>query len=334
MNRNTSTPPNNTAPSSLVESKVVAESAAVTRSTVTIRRDDITFGVKTSQSNVTYAEILKLWLEADTLPVFEHAWLWDHMITLRGPTSSATLEAWTLLAALAAQTQRIRLGVMVTDNRLRRPTVLAKMAATVDVIAGGRLDFGIGAGGSAVSDEGARAMVHREFDAYGIEVVRPSEAIVALDEACTIAKRLWDEDEPFDFDGIAYQLKGAICEPKPVQRPHPPIVIGAGGEQLALRVVANHADIWNCPTRGDVAEFTHKNAVLDAHCAAIGRDPAEIVRSVQVLVVQDAPASARDLLVGFIEAGARHLILTPMPPYPSLGRLVDEVVEPVLAAVA
>src|ERR1700722_20226200 len=193
------------------------------------------------------------------------------MIPLRGPANSAALEAWTLLAALAAQTQRIRLGVMVTGNRSRLPTVLAKMAATVDVIAGGRLEFGIGAGGTAVSDPEALVIAHRELDAYGIDVVRPSEALVALDEACTIAKRLWDEDAPFDFAGRAYQLKGAICEPKPVQRPHPPIVIGASGEQVALRVVAKHADMWNCPTRGDIAEFRHKSAVLDEHCAAIGR---------------------------------------------------------------
>lgn len=316
---------------------------------MTADRKHVSFGIKTSQSNITYAEILRTWLEADTLPIFEHAWLWDHMIPLRGPASSAALEAWTLLAALAAQTERIRLGIMVTDNRLRPPTVLAKMAATVDIIAGGRLDFGIGAGGSAVADAGALAIVHREFDAYGIEVVRPSEALGALDEACTIAKRLWDEDEPFDFDGQAYQLKGAICEPKPVQRPHPPIVIGAGGERIALRVVARHADIWNCPSR-DVAEFTHKSAVLDEHCAAIDRDPSEIVRSVQMLVAADTPsaprsgwqglpnisdiAATRELLQGFIEAGARHVVLAPIPPYPSLSWLAAEVVEPVLAAIA
>jgi alkanesulfonate monooxygenase SsuD/methylene tetrahydromethanopterin reductase-like flavin-dependent oxidoreductase (luciferase family) len=310
---------------------------------VTTDRKHVSFGIKTSQSNITYAEILRAWREADAIPVFEHAWLWDHMIPLRGPANSAALEAWTLLAALAAQTERIRLGIMVTGNRTRRPAVLAKMAATVDIIAGGRLDFGIGAGGTAVSDPAALAIVHREFDAYGIEVVRPSEAIVALGEACTIAKRLWDEDEPFDFDGRAYQLKGAICEPKPVQRPHPPIVIGASGEQLALRVVAEHADIWNCPTAGDIADFSHKSAVLDEHCAAIGRDPAEIVRSVQLLVAAEdsptrphikGPAGTRELLLGFIEAGARHLVLAPLPPYPSVRWLADEVVEPVLAATA
>jgi alkanesulfonate monooxygenase SsuD/methylene tetrahydromethanopterin reductase-like flavin-dependent oxidoreductase (luciferase family) len=300
----------------------------------------VSFGIKTSQSNVTYDEILKVWLEADEEPVFEHAWLWDHFIPLRGPANGAALEAWTLLAALAAQTKRLRLGVIVTSNRIRPPAVLAKMAATVDVISRGRLEFGIGAGGSAQRDPALNQIVHREYDAYGIDVVPTPEAIGALGEACTIIKRMWSEDEPFDFEGRYYQLKGAICEPKPVQRPRPPIMIGAAGEKLSLRVVAEHADIWNCPTRGDVEEFRRKSAVLDEHCAAIGRDPSEIRRSVQILVgagqqAQNLPrivdlVATHDLLVDFIGAGANHLVLAPIGV--PLRRLVDEVVEPVLAA--
>jgi alkanesulfonate monooxygenase SsuD/methylene tetrahydromethanopterin reductase-like flavin-dependent oxidoreductase (luciferase family) len=300
----------------------------------------VTFGVKTSQSNVTYDQIRNVWLEADQEPLFEHAWLWDHFIPLRGPANGAALEAWTLLAALAAQTKRLRLGVIVTSNRIRPPAVLAKMAATVDVISRGRLEFGIGAGGSEQSDPALSQIVHREFDAYGIDVVPTRDAIGALAEALTIIKRMWAEEEPFDFDGRYYQLKGAICEPKPVQRPRPPIMIGAAGEKLSLRVVAEHADIWNCPTRGDVEEFRRKSAVLDEHCAAIGRDPSEIRRSVQVLVgagqqAQNLPrivdlAATRDLLVDFIGAGANHLVLAPIGV--PLRRLVDEIVEPVLAA--
>jgi alkanesulfonate monooxygenase SsuD/methylene tetrahydromethanopterin reductase-like flavin-dependent oxidoreductase (luciferase family) len=257
----------------------------------------------------------------------------------------AALEGWTLLAALAARTRRLRLGIMVTSNRLRPPAVLAKMAATVDIISGGRLEFGIGAGGSAVGDPAARAMVQREFDAYGIDVVRPVEALGALDEACTIARRLWAEPDPFDFEGTHYRLRDAICEPKPVQRPGPPILIGAGGERVALRVVARHADTWNCPVRGDVEEFRRKSAVLDQHCAAIGRDPAEIARSVQLLVTAGSPppdsssplprflgpAAARDLVRALVEAGASHVVLAPVPPYPSVRWLADEVVHPLRA---
>jgi alkanesulfonate monooxygenase SsuD/methylene tetrahydromethanopterin reductase-like flavin-dependent oxidoreductase (luciferase family) len=124
----------------------------------------LSFGIKTSQMGNTYEEILGIWRAADEIEVFEHAWLWDHMVPLRGDIRGAALEAWTLLAALAAQTRRLRLGVLVTSNRLRSPALLAKMAATTDIIAGGRLDFGIGAGGSRVA--GANPAV-REFEAYG-----------------------------------------------------------------------------------------------------------------------------------------------------------------------
>jgi alkanesulfonate monooxygenase SsuD/methylene tetrahydromethanopterin reductase-like flavin-dependent oxidoreductase (luciferase family) len=305
----------------------------------------VTFGIKTSQFNLGYDEILRVWREADEMAVFEHAWLWDHMVPMRGDANAATLEAWTLLSALAAQTSRLRLGVIVTSNRLRHPALLAKMAATVDIISGGRLEFGIGAGGSRVNDPQVLAGVHREYDAYGVDVVPVSEALAALDEACTIAKRLWTETEPFDFDGRCYQLRGAIGEPKPLQQPHPPILIGAGGERVALRIVATHADIWNCPT-SDVEEFRHKSAVLDEHCRAIGRDPSEITRSIQVLVSAEeqrpggpqlpqarGPAAVRDQLVQLIDAGVSHIVLAAIPPIPPVRWLAEEIVEPVLARV-
>jgi alkanesulfonate monooxygenase SsuD/methylene tetrahydromethanopterin reductase-like flavin-dependent oxidoreductase (luciferase family) len=310
-----------------------------------MRAGGVTFGIKTSQISLGYDEILRVWKEADEVEVFEHAWLWDHMVPLRGDVNGATLEAWTLLSALAAQTTRLRLGVIVTSNRLRHPTLLAKMAATVDIISGGRLEFGIGAGGSRVADPQALAFVQREYDAYGVDVVAPSEALAALDEACTIVKRMWTEPEPFDFDGRCYRLRGAICEPKPIQQPRPPILIGAGGEQIALRVVAQHADIWNSPTR-TVDEFRHKSAVLDEHCRAIGRDPGEIIRSVQVLVSSEVPgerpahlppvlgpAAVRDHLVDLIDAGVSHLVLAALPPIPPVRWLAEEIVEPVLARV-
>jgi alkanesulfonate monooxygenase SsuD/methylene tetrahydromethanopterin reductase-like flavin-dependent oxidoreductase (luciferase family) len=287
-----------------------------------------TFGVKTSQMGTSYEQILRTWREADELDAFEHAWLWDHMVPLRGDVRAAALEAWTLLAALAAQTRRLRLGVIVTSNRLRAPTVLAKMAATVDQISGGRLVFGIGAGGSRVADPAGLEIVRREFDAYGIDVVAPADAVAALGEACVIVRRMWTEEEPFDFDGRYYRLKGTVCEPKPVQRPGPPVMIGAGGERRALRVVAEHADIWNCPAL-TVDEFRHKSRVLDGHCAAIGRDPAEIVRSVQLLLRGTEPATARRQLTEYIDAGARHLVIAPVPPAPPLRQIVDEIIEPV-----
>ncbi len=291
----------------------------------------LTFGVKTSQMGLSYQEIQRFWIEADQIPLFEHAWLWDHMVPLRGNARGATLEAWTLLSALAAQTSRLKLGVIVTSNRLRPPALLAKMAATVDQVSGGRLVFGIGAGGSVVADASAMEIVRREFQAYGIEIVSAASAIGALAEACSIIRRLWMEEDQFEFVGHFYHLVGAVCEPKPIQKPRPPILIGAGGERLALRVVAEHADIWNFVAR-TADEYRHKSEVLTSHCEAIGRDPEDIVRSSQIIVSPDDPRDARQQLADLIAVGCTHLVLGVRPPWPAEPAtwLVQEVVEPLL----
>src|SRR5258707_12270326 len=181
----------------------------------------ISFGIKTSQLGSSYAEAEPLRREADQLPPFEHEWLRDHMIPLRGDVRADALEAWTLLAALAAQTSRLRLGVIVTSNRLRSPALLAKMAATVDVIAGGRLIFGIGTGGSRT---GGLNPAEREFEAYGVPLVSPGQAVRDLAESCDLIRRMWTTSEPFDFDGPSIRLRGAACEPKPLRNPHPPTI--------------------------------------------------------------------------------------------------------------
>jgi alkanesulfonate monooxygenase SsuD/methylene tetrahydromethanopterin reductase-like flavin-dependent oxidoreductase (luciferase family) len=295
----------------------------------------VSFGIKTSQMGLTYDEILAIWRDADQIPAIEHAWLWDHMLPMRGDPRAAALEAWTLLAALAAQTTRLRLGVMVTSNRLRRPSVLAKMAATVDIIAGGRLVFGIGAGGALAPAGGlppGENPAIREFEAHGIPLVPARDAIADLAEACVIFRRMWTETEPFDFGGRSYQLKGAVCEPKPVQAPHPPLMIGAGGEKLALRVVAEHANIWNYPTQ-TVDEYRRKSEVLDDHCAAIGRDPDEIVRSVQLLVRCGDPAeprATRQRIRELTDAGATHIVLAPIgSPGPPAQWLAQQIIAPI-----
>jgi alkanesulfonate monooxygenase SsuD/methylene tetrahydromethanopterin reductase-like flavin-dependent oxidoreductase (luciferase family) len=288
----------------------------------------LSFGIKTSQMGVTYEQILRSWREADELPVFEHAWLWDHMVPLRGDIRGAALEAWTLLAALAAQTSRLRLGVIVTSNRLRSPTLLAKMAATVDQIAGGRLVLGIGAGGSRVAGQNPAV---REFEAYGVPLVSPGEAVGDLAQSCDVIRRMWTEPEPFDFDGPTIRLRGAVCEPKPVQKPHPPILIGGHGDRV-LRIVAEHADIWNYPG-GPGQDFAERDKVLDEHCAAIGRDSDEIVRSMQTVVRcedRGEPAAARALLLQMIDAGVRHIVLAAILGDRPLRWVVDEIIEPVL----
>jgi alkanesulfonate monooxygenase SsuD/methylene tetrahydromethanopterin reductase-like flavin-dependent oxidoreductase (luciferase family) len=309
----------------------------------------VSFGVKTSQAGIEYADILRIWREADAMPEFEHAWLWDHLVPLRGDVTGPALEAWTLLSALAAQTSRLRLGVIVTSNRIRPPAVLAKMAATTDIIADGRLIFGIGAGGSIPKDGGTHpdssyvGLVRRELAAYGIDVVSSGTALAALGEACTLIRRLWADDKPFDFEGSHYQLKDAICEPKPVQRPGPPVLIGSGGERTGLRLVSEHADLW-VGSGMDAATFRRQSAVLDGHCAAIGRDPGEIGRLAQVMFTAEEPADpsaaripgpsgARDLITDLIAAGATHLVLAP-PGGRSLRWVADEIIAPVRAATA
>jgi alkanesulfonate monooxygenase SsuD/methylene tetrahydromethanopterin reductase-like flavin-dependent oxidoreductase (luciferase family) len=289
----------------------------------------LSFGIKTSQMGATYEQILKVWREADQIPVFEHAWLWDHMVPLRGDIKGAALEAWTLLGALAAETSRLRLGVIVTSNRLRSPTLLAKMAATVDHIADGRLVLGIGAGGSRVAGDNPAV---REFEAYGVPLVSPGQAVRDLAQSCDVIRRMWTEDEPFDFDGPSIRLRGAVCEPKPVQKPYPPVLIGGLGDRM-LRVVAEHADIWNYPGVPS-PQFRERNQVLEQHCAAIGRDSTEIVRSMQTIVRCDdpgEPAATRARLLEMIDAGVSHIVIGAILAGRPLHWVVDEIIEPVLA---
>jgi F420-dependent oxidoreductase-like protein len=273
------------------------------------------WGVKTAPQHTTYDALLKVWQEADRNPAFEHAWLFDHFNPIQGSLDGPCFEGWTTLAALAARTERVRLGLMVAGNTYRHPAVHAHMAATVDVISNGRLDFGIGAGWNEY-----------EHTSMGIPLYAPGERIRRLGEACEIAKRLWTQPLT-DFDGRYYQLKEARLEPKPVQKPHPPFVIGGAGEQLTLRVVARHADVWNSMP-GDVETFKHKLRVLHDHCAAVGRDPKEIELSVQVRVNYADLGATVAQLRPLVDAGVTHLILMLAYPYPDgvVARLADEVV--------
>lgn len=280
----------------------------------------LSFGIKTAPQNTTYEDMLRVWQEADQLPVIEHAWLFDHFSPLGNDPTGPCLEGWTLLTAYAALTKRLRVGLMVTGNTYRHPAVLANMAATVDIVSQGRLDLGIGAGWNEL-----------EHTSYGIPLYKPGERIRRLGEACEVIKLLWTETVS-DFDGKYYQLKGARCEPKPVQKPYPPFVIGGSGEQLTLRVVAQYASIWNF-VGGSTDEFKHKNTVLDGHCTAIGRDPAEIARSVQLIVNPADLGAVRATTQSYIEVGANHLILNLRHPYPEgiVHRLAEEVAEPLQA---
>src|SRR4051794_23771348 len=194
----------------------------------------VRFGIMTAPMQVDYEDVLRVWKEADAIPAIEHAWLFDHLLPIAGELTGPAYEGWTLLSALAAQTQRVRIGVLVTSNRFRPPAMLAKIAATVDVVSGGRLGFGIGAGSRP-----GHPIARREYEAHGLPFHDFEQSVRSLGEACTVIRRLWTETEPFDFAGDEVQVTGAFCSPKPVQRPYPPIMIG-GRSAPTLRVVAEH----------------------------------------------------------------------------------------------
>lgn len=278
------------------------------------------FGIKTAQHHAEYADILRVWKEADSIDTFEHAWLFDHFAPIQGDLDGPCMDGWTLLGALAAETERIRLGLMVTGNTYRHPAVLAKIATTVDVISNGRLDFGVGAGWNEY-----------EHHSMGIPLDPPGKRLRRFEEACEIWKRLFTQHLT-DFDGKYHQLKDARHEPKPVQKPHPPFVIGGSGEKITLRIVAKYADIWNFNGR-DVETFNHKLGVLEQHCADVGRDPAEIEKSIQVMVDYDDLKSTTDQVQTFVDAGVTHIILNLKPPYPEkIATLLAEEVVPQISS--
>jgi F420-dependent oxidoreductase-like protein len=196
---------------------------------------------------------------------FESAWVYDHFHTVPIATQEVTYEAWSLMAALAAVTDTVRLGQMCTCNSYRPPSYLAKVAASIDVISGGRLEVGIGAG-----------WYEDEYVGYGYEFAENSVRLGQLEEGVQIMRRIWTEDV-VDFEGRHYNLKGAICSPKPLQQPHIPIWVAGGGEQLTLRTAARHAQYTNFGL--DLDSFIHKSKILHEHCQREGTLYEAIVRS-------------------------------------------------------
>ncbi|WP_100459890.1 LLM class F420-dependent oxidoreductase [Mycobacteroides abscessus] len=223
------------------------------------------FAFKTSPQNTTWSEMLSVWKAADDIDVFESGFTFDHFYPVTGgPASGPCLEGWITLTALAQATTRLRLGTMVTGVHNRHPAVLANMAAALDIVSGGRLELGIGAGWS-----------QEEANAYGIELGSLKERFDRFEEACQVLTSLLSQDTT-NFDGRYYHLEDARNEPKGPQRPHPPITIAGKGEKRTLRLAARYAQRWDFGDGTEVEEFAHKRDVLAAHCADIGRDPGEI----------------------------------------------------------
>ena len=220
------------------------------------------FGIDEKKLAAPFNRVRDVVLECERLG-YDSVWLDDHLMFKK----QTILECWTTLAALSPITTKIRLGTMVTCNSFRNPALLAKMAATVDVISNGRLEFGIGAG------------VQREENlAYGMQFPTPQERISRLKEAVEVIKKLWTEEKA-SHEGKYYRVNEAVCEPKPLQKPHPPITIGGGGEKLTLKVAAQHADRFDWGYVPSLETYQKKLEVLESHCKAVGRDCHEIERS-------------------------------------------------------
>jgi F420-dependent oxidoreductase-like protein len=257
----------------------------------------IRFGIQSPQQNTSWPDILTLWRELDDLG-FDSAWLFDHFLPIFSDPTGPCMEGWTTLAALAMATDRVRLGLMVTGNTYRHPAVLAKMATTVDIISGGRLILGVGAG-----------WFELEHRAYGIPFPRVAERLRRLEETLEIIRRLWTEERA-NFSGKYHSVENAVFNPKPVQKPHPTILVGAAGEKLALRIVARHAQMWN--SFGTPEVFLQKIAILDEHCRQIGRDPVAIEKSVLLPGLLPLDEAARRI-EEYIAVGVTHLIFSVNP---------------------
>jgi len=251
------------------------------------------FGLKASGQWITVDELRSVWKTADQ-GGFDHLWDFDHLATIGpGGPDGPVYEGWALQAAMAEATSRVRIGYMVTGNTYRHPVVLAKLAVTVDHLSGGRLELGIGA-----------AWAEIEHQMYGFEGL--DHRVGRLSESLRIIKSLWT-DERTNFDGRYYHMKDAIANPKPLQKPYPPIWIGASGE-TTIRLVARYADVWNA-AGGDPQRTKELSEKLEQACAEIGRDASEVRRSVQY----DWDGKSADELIeqsgAFLERGITEQVI-------------------------
>ena len=235
------------------------------------RASRVKFGVRIHQGGYSYESLRRIWTEADSLGY--------HSATLYDLLNVPALECWTTLSALAAETQRIRLTPLVLANLYRSPSLLAKMSSTLDVISEGRLELGIGAGGGEAD--------HR---ASGIPFPPTPIRVGMLEEAIEVIKLLWTKADA-SFEGCYYSLKSAVCQPKPVQTPHPPVLVGGHGDVHLLRAAARYADICNIGFEMSLEEHRAKLQILEEHCRRFGRDPLdiEVSHNTRALIAENTP---------------------------------------------
>ncbi|WP_371404663.1 LLM class F420-dependent oxidoreductase [Kribbella sp. NBC_00662] len=259
------------------------------------------FAIKTSPQNTEWADMLAVWQAADEIELFESGWTFDHFYPIHSDSSGPCLEGWVTLTALAQATKRLRIGTLVSGIHYRHPALLANMAATLDIVSGGRLEIGIGAGWN-----------EEESGAYGMRLGSLKERSDRFEEACEVLVGLLTQ-ETTTFQGEHYQLADARCEPKGVQKPHPPICIGGSGEKRTLRTTAKYAQHWNF-VGGTPEEFARKRDVLYAHCADVGRDPSEITLSSHVRLGPDGDYSKVAAEAEALGAVGLDLAIVYLPP--------------------
>jgi F420-dependent oxidoreductase-like protein len=273
------------------------------------------FGLDISQHQQTWEELLERARFAEDAG-FDGVWVFDHFKPLYGDPKGPCMEGWSLLAALAAATTRVRLGALVTGVTYRHPSVLAAQAATVDNISGGRLELGIGA-----------AWFEQEHRELGIDFPPIRERAERLEEAVQVIRLLMTEDDA-TFDGKHVSLRGASYHPRPVQKPHPPIWIGARGPRLTLPIVGRQADVWH--NFGSPEDLKRLAEIVDEHARSAGRDPASIARATS-LSISEPFDEVRATIAALADAGFSYLHVS----FPSEGRArLEEFVAEVMPAFA
>lgn len=256
------------------------------------------FAVKTPTHHIAWDRMLEIWRAADEIDLYESAWNFDHFYPLRVDTGGPCLEAWVTLSALAQATTRIRIGSMVTGMHFRHPAVTAAMASTLDIVSSGRLELGLGAG-----------WYELEADAYGIHLGTVDQRMTRFEEGTEVIHSLLTREHT-DFSGEFYTLRQARNEPKPVQVPRPPIVIGGRGERRTLRLAARYASMWDAMFVDDVSEWRRVKEVLLGHCERVGRDPSQISCSSHLRIDPDPdPGEVAGRAAQLFDAGLDVVIL-------------------------
>jgi F420-dependent oxidoreductase-like protein len=298
----------------------------------TMSQHPVRFGIQTPPQQAQWRELCDLWEKADAWG-YDSLWVFDHFYPIMGVDPAAPcLEGWTMLSALSQHTKRARIGALVNGNTYRNPCITAKMAAALDHASGGRFVLGIGAG-----------WYELEHKSFGVDFKTVGGRLRALDEACQIIKGMFTQDK-MTLHGKHYDVTDAMCSPKPLQKPHPPFMIGGTGEKVLLKIVARYADLWN--SGGSAERMGHLIAVLKRHGDTVGRDTDEIEKTVITSLCyrggaqREAEAAARvatmsrttpekareqamiggaqecfDTIERYAKVGVTHFIFSMTPPY-------------------